>query len=405
MDCTTIAVFANWVGDKEEVYDAFLAATPLQADKGQAARLKQCWREANAIVEAAIARTGQGIQNEDLDQPLDDTFQRNLETQFRTTYNWARLDNRRTGSDVLLGRISREFQKRTPSMYAVSRVKSLARALKSSSAKRQRLGDRFALDYFDDYADGTDEADTLAGWLRNLEILTNTWALAGCFNVQWAGSPVKYAHWEQTSLYLYEFRTRMEAEALKYFPGPVLDFAIQTEEAFRGAAIQLARDDPPVPWGLALLTALDKSSQIWSDKKEVLGHKINRASASASSDAWVDPNAAAWGKPAKPKSKPGPPPQLASVKGKGKKGDGKKGKAKGDGNDGGDRRKWVKNNYSASGRWICHPWNSPGGCRSPCQDGGLHVCDATLANGYGCEGNHTKANHHVSRDGAVKFTR
>ena len=78
-------------------------------------------------------------------------------------------------------------------MYAVSRVKSLARALKSSSAKRQRLGDRFALDYFDDYADGTDEADTLAGWLRNLEILTNTWALAGCFNVQWAGPPVKYA--------------------------------------------------------------------------------------------------------------------------------------------------------------------------------------------------------------------
>ena len=153
------------------------------------------------------------------------------------------------------------------------------------------------------------------------------------------------------------------------------------------------------------MTALDKSSQIWSDKKETLGHKINRASASASSDAWVDPNAAAWGKPAKPKSKPGPPPQLASVKGKGKKGDGKKGKAKGDGNDGGDRRKWVKNNYSASGRWICHPWNSPGGCRSPCQDGGLHVCDATLANGYGCEGNHTKANHHMSRDGAVKSSR
>ena len=241
------------MSNRTELANAFLANTPLSENAGQVSRLKQAWREAEALTDRAVARNTEGLTSEDPDAPLDKYFQESLQTAFRATYNWKKLDNRRMGSDTLLGKISREFGRRGPTLFPVARVKSLARAQKSAVSKRQRVGDSFAIDMFDGHGDESDDADTLAKWFSNLDVLSNTWALAGCFDVVWNGSRVKYAHWEHTQHYVYEIRVRVEALLLKYYADNILTFAVQCEEDFRAAAMQLARDDPPMPWGLALV--------------------------------------------------------------------------------------------------------------------------------------------------------
>ena len=122
-------------------------------------------------------------------------------------------------------------------------------------------------------------------WFSNLDVLSNTWALAGCFDVVWNGSRVKYAHWEHTQHYVYEIRVRVEGLLLKYYADSILTFAVQCEEDFRAAAMQLARDDPPMPWGLALVAALKDNNSIWDQRKDTLGPKIPRAGDQALSDA------------------------------------------------------------------------------------------------------------------------
>ena len=399
LGCTSVAIFANWLEDRNGVKAAFLAATDLRDDKGQEARLKQAWREADIITTEGLTRAGQSMAMQEVDAPLDDTLQKGLESNFRTAYGWAKIDNRRTGCDSLLGRVSREFQRRQPSMFAVSRVKCLARAQKSSNAKRQRVADGLNLEWFGELNDVTDDTDTLAKWLRNLDVLANTWALAGCFDVPWLGSRIRYAHWEATQAYVFELRVRLEPLCQLYWPQGVLDYAIRIEEEFRAAALQLARDDPPTPWGVALAVVLREKNGVWDNCKDTLGPKIPRqgdAQPDASSS-WDFPPSPLFTDKGKGKGK-AKPKVLKTIKGNGKGG---KGNGKGKVED--PRRYWQTQNTSANGRWLCKKYNDPRGCKAPCPEGGHHACDVTLTSGYGCDQTgHCRQNHSIQHHGAPK---
>ena len=297
-------------------------------------------------------------------------------------------------------------------MFAVGRVKSLARAQKAATSKRQRLGDQFAIEMFDPLGDVPDDADSLAKWLRSLDILANTWALAGCFDVVWNSARTNYAHWEQTQAYVYDIHIRVENLLLKYYPYNFLAFAVQCEEDFRAAAMQLARDDPPVPWGVVLNMALKESHSIWSDKQELLGPKLphlvdrafgNGASSSGGGDGLSlgAPNGGK-GQPKKRKA------AALQDGGKGAKGKGHQGQQQHQqqqpnrGPTPAERKKWCRTNYAANGSWICQRHNN-GGCRKPCPDNGLHCCDVTLANGWGCDQhNHNRGGHNPASHGAPK---
>ena len=403
-------MFANWINTRQDVHGAFVAATSDKDNPRQLSCLTQAWREADAIVAVGVSRASQGLANEDVDQPLDDTFQKNLEAAFRTTYSWSKLDNRLWGSDTLLGRISREFARKQPSMFAVARVKSLARAQKSSVSKRQRLSDSFALEMLDGHGDTSEETDTLARWFRNLEVFANTWALAGCFDVHWQGQVVKYAHWENTTSYVFELRHRLEPLLLKYYPDPVLLYAVQVEEDFRAAAMQMARDDPPVPWGLALNLALKQHANIWDDRKDTLGPKLpsTQEVADASSSGYQGGGQHGGQHTGNPNPK-------GKAKAAPKGGGGGKGGGKNKSNqppqpphnlqaNAKQRMKtWATSNHASCGSWICSKFNDQRGCRHPCPDGGKHICNATLLNGWGCEKkDHNRMTHNTARDGAVK---
>ena len=83
LGCTSISVFANWLEDRTGVRAAFMAATELRDDKGQEARLKQAWREADQITSEGLTRVGQNLAMQEVDAPLDDTLQKGLEASFR----------------------------------------------------------------------------------------------------------------------------------------------------------------------------------------------------------------------------------------------------------------------------------------------------------------------------------
>ena len=49
------------------------------------------------------------------------------------------------------------------------------------------------------------EAPSLFQWLACFDILANTWALAGCFDVTYDGGPIKFCHWSKADQYMFEF--------------------------------------------------------------------------------------------------------------------------------------------------------------------------------------------------------
>ena len=92
----------------------------------------------------------------------------------------------------------------------------------------------------------------------------------------------------------------------------------------------------------------------------------------------------------------GKPKIQKTIKGNVKGGKGDKGK-------GTDRNRWVTQNTSSNGRWLCKKYNDPRGCKAPCPEGGHHACDCTLTTGYGCDQTgHSRQNHSIQHHGAVK---
>ena len=83
---------------------------------------------------------------------------------------------------TIKGRIHREFVRNTPTLFPVAKIKSLAASQKSGARKKQRIAPGLDIE-FHETEDGTDimPAPTVAGWLDLLEILANTWSIAGAF--------------------------------------------------------------------------------------------------------------------------------------------------------------------------------------------------------------------------------
>ena len=70
--CLAIRAFANWVDSRTDIESKILAKIPSHKDnRSQLARLKQAWREADAVVTRQVACQSQSLAPEDLDEPLD----------------------------------------------------------------------------------------------------------------------------------------------------------------------------------------------------------------------------------------------------------------------------------------------------------------------------------------------
>ena len=124
----TLKNFANCVDSRSEVKATLLDKTPLKDSVGQLAALKQAWREADGIASIQLKRSAEGLSEETIDEPLPHELHKSVMSVFRLYYRFD-LKVEKIGTDSLIGRFKREFDKRQPTMYAFLKAKSLCTTL------------------------------------------------------------------------------------------------------------------------------------------------------------------------------------------------------------------------------------------------------------------------------------
>ena len=231
------------------------------------------WRECESLVERGLVLTKtvpEPTELGDFEVPLPTSVQQDLEQQFLKRYSWLRISSHSVGCDTLLGRVQREFLRRTPTVFRISRVRTRAQSAVSTSAKRQKISDQMSIHF----NSGEPEERRISGvleFLRQLRVLGNTWAMAGNFFVTWQGKEILYCHWGHVTEYITELEGRVLELRHSYTDSSVCSWLAAVEEDFRAKAVELARaPDGPAPWGLALLDAVRELHSKWDQRRDFL---------------------------------------------------------------------------------------------------------------------------------------
>ena len=396
-NCINFEVFANFVDEAKELNARILAKTTKKDDDAQLAVLKQAWRETDAIVKVRIKRTADGLSDEMVDEPLDAEVQRNILATFRKMYKWNSIPAKQMGDDFLIGRVRREFERRQPSMWAVNKVRTLAHSRRSVPAKKQRIGSRLSIqvDGHESDDDGVDPAnDTmpeLFQYLTQLQILCLVWAIAGCFSVDHNGEKREYVTWPEACAYFHVFQSRAFKLLGSHTTGVTLRYISTIEEHMRTQAIDLARSEDVVPWGLALSTALKDESDIWNERKDLL----RGAGAGGSQQSQRPPVQTALGNG-------GSNNDAAADSGKGR---GKNSQSSGSQQQSlPSRKKWKTQTLNSRNQKFCKAFNDKRGCERNCPRGECHACDIQLATGRACESKtHNRNTHDAASHGTPAY--
>ena len=132
--CVDIGLFANWV-DAGAGIKTLVNATNQRDKAVEVAKLKQCWKKAVAANDRNIKRAAEGLPEESLDEPLPVPQHQDVLKAWQGFYKWPRVDSRRVCMDTQFCMFRREFLSFQPSMFSISRVKTLAQAQKSPTEK------------------------------------------------------------------------------------------------------------------------------------------------------------------------------------------------------------------------------------------------------------------------------
>jgi hypothetical protein len=340
--CLTVANFANWVDSRAEIASKIHDKTPKKDDAADLSRLKQAWREADASITRGVKRTAEGLDAEGIDDPLQEQVFKAIIKSFRTFYSWPdNIDSRRIGCDSLHGRFRREFERRQPGMFPFLKAKSLAKSQRDGQVKKTKLSEGIELvqAVARDVGDGP---SSLSKWFTGFDIVVNTWAVTGCFDVQFGGHTKKYMHWADGIAYMFEFQSKAnELRDRNIGDKQIFSYLSSVEEEMRSKAVEIARSESEVPWGESLKKAIKDYAHIWQEKRDIVEPRVK-----APQPLWsMSPQAAG-------------------------------------GND-----------------KVCHHFNRPGGCqRVDCSY--KHACDAILLSGGRCgRTDHGKDNHNDVKHG------
>ena len=177
------------------------------------------------------------------------------------------------GADGMLGRIQREFVRQQPTMFSVTKARTVATCQKSTPGKRTRLAEKLLL--IDERVvtiAGDPGEHRLRFRLWQYRVLCDTWALAVCFVYLDTGKPDDVCcRWVETQAY-HGMLTGKANELLDFcYEDSVTNDIIQAEEAIRGHALMAARDrNDPKAWGRSLIEAAHANSQLRQGNKNLL---------------------------------------------------------------------------------------------------------------------------------------
>ena len=378
-NCNTLEDLANWVETRDKLDEHFINHTDLKNDGAQKARLRMAWRQAEAVTARSLERVSQGLANEALDEPLDDSQAKSLEEAFVKAYNTRMFQPDRVGRDILLGRIFREFQSRKPNMYQVAKVRSIGDMALSTGTIKRKIGQNTTIT-----VDGEDAvADYDVGYVlifsERLEILANTWALAGTFKVTYQGKDVPFAFWADCYDYVLKFRKECAERLGTFTEASIIEYATKVEEAFRLKVIEHVRGAEFVPWGHALTKVLKEEAYEWEHKKSVL-IPLGRARLTPGPMASSDPAPRGEASGQREAKKPRTAQREASDY----------------------KRSWKTSKWNTDNQELCRRWNDVRGCKQKCPAGYVHACDVVLASGKTCGAkSHNRMGHKEAVHGTV----
>ena len=139
------------------------------------------------------------------------------------------------GCDTLLGRFKREFDRTLPSMFSASRVRTIAQSQRSAENKKTRVSESVQIEFENEVniLDDGDE-DRFHRRLFQYEVMCNTWAVAGCFDVtvktDAGSSTAKYCHWQEAVEYHQMLHAKTAHLLDRFTEASVLLYLVRTEE-------------------------------------------------------------------------------------------------------------------------------------------------------------------------------
>ena len=419
--CTSIAKFANFLDDRTQVQAVILDHIAAhRRDGAQRTALKQAWREAEAINNARLKRTAEGLQAEAPEEPLGTVQQNNVLKAFKSHYASMNpnIPNHKMGSDTFLGIVWREFEIFRPKMYDMYKVKSLATAHLAPMTKRSRVGhvdvvstDATGGGYVAAMPKDKTPPHPFEAYLSLFLILINTWAVAGVKEFVYGVSPEikkeRYCEWSKAQAYREYFAEKGWRLMERHTINSVCVYIHHVEELVRGDAISMARDQEAtskLPWGECLIRAM-KREEFWKQEEDTLS-KLNPNNKGNS----------------KGNPKGGNAPWKGDPKGGGKKSSKSDGSWQQGGNSkgnpkGGTQTKHVPLPNPVQGfrlfkyspvdhlnQPICKEVNTNVGCKVPCKKNQKHCCNVFLKDGRICESrNHVRMNHDPAQHGEPQY--
>ena len=100
--------------------------------------------------------------------------------------------------------------------------------------------------------DDAAEAGHFMHFLILLEVLVNTWAVAGAHEVHYKTATVRLANWPDLYYYMCTLRGEGSDKLRDYTESSVVLFVSTVDEALRTEAIGLMRGESAMPWGVAV---------------------------------------------------------------------------------------------------------------------------------------------------------
>ena len=289
-------------------------------------RARAAWRAARTSILRAEHRKQQGETVEEIECALEHSTQETLLQTFQHTYQ-IEIDVHYMPADTLLGRLYRECQRLTPTVIAVSKIKSLFAASKPKNDKTIQLGEqvRLKLDQEEHIP-----IRSVMEYYRSLRILAYGYAIVGQHKMPSKEDPGKDVTFAPLSdnLRYPDTILRICCTALSDMaPSSLLDFVRARDECTRARMIELVRQGYPQG------EALNKS---WREQEL----------------RWTLP----------PQPKRSLEPESSGT--------------------GGSPGKKFRTATHLDGQAICKPHNDNRGCDGDC--GKLNVCDVILPDGKVC---------------------
>ena len=149
------------------------------------------------------------------------------------------------------------------------KAKSQAKSFREENKKRTRLSKEVSI--VQTSGRQGDAPASFGKWFTCSDIVINTWAVAGLFDVENGGKVKKYVHWEEVQSYMYGLTVKANEFKEKHISDQQICYYLRlVEDEFRAKAVEMVRSDEETPWVEALIKSTKDNSHLWAEKKDTI---------------------------------------------------------------------------------------------------------------------------------------